>query len=148
MFSRFIWLLLLIVFALFSVFFGSNSWLAYTSNHWPTTDGLVVTFYGTPNFRYSVAGATYIDSHVSCNELVEGYSPIKYSATYATKYPLNARVVVHYCPGKPALAVLETVFDPACLIYVAIFSLMSLLCMAGIIFGWQIRFRLGKSQFN
>jgi hypothetical protein len=102
----------------------------------------VIAFYGTPNYRYLVGGRSYTGSYVSCNEFFNEYLGIQNSSKHAVKYPLDAKVDVHYCPRNPALAVLETEFDSKILIAVAVLLLMTGLCAAGLLFGWPLRGRL------
>jgi hypothetical protein len=123
----------------FTVMFGGAAWRAHASQKWPTTDGTVVAFYGTPNYSYSVNGKSYTGSYVSCNEFFTDYLSMRNSASNAAKYPLQAKVSVHYCPSDPALAVLETAFDSSILIAVGILALFTGVCFAGFLFGWRLR---------
>jgi hypothetical protein len=55
------------------------------------------------------------------------------------RYPLQAKVAVHYCPSNPTLAVLETAFDSRIVTAIAILIFMTCLCFAGFVFGWRPR---------
>ena len=139
MISRLIWLLLGIVFGFVTVFWGRSVWLAYDSRNWPTIRGVVIAFYETPEYKYSVAGQSYTNSNASCNELFNSLVSIRNSSKYAEKYPLDATVTVRYCPSEPALAVLETTFDRSGILLVISLFLMTSLCVVGFVFGWQFR---------
>lgn len=112
---------------------------AYASKNWPETQGVVVAFYATPEYKYSVNGRTYSSSYASCNELFSYGWILQNSSKYALEYPLGAKVTVHYCPRKPALAVLETRLDFSGYILVAILACVTSICAAGFVFGWRLR---------
>ena len=131
------WLLLLLLFGFIGVLVGRQVWLAYSSKSWPTTSGVVVAFYGTPDYSYSPGGATYTNKYVSCNELFDGLLFVRHSAAYAVKYPLGSKVQVHYHPKHPELAVLETKFDSSGIVIVAVFAFITAICVLGFIFGWR-----------
>jgi hypothetical protein len=114
------------------------AWRAYNSRHWPTTDGVVTAFYETPNYKYSVSGRTYTGSHVSCNEFFNSYLSVGNSSKYAVRYPLEAKVAVHYCPSDPSLAVLETSFDSNIVIGIVVLVVMTGLCFVGFLFGRRV----------
>jgi hypothetical protein len=114
-------------------------WLAYTSRHWPTTGGVVVAFYETPEYKYSVSGQSYTNSYASCNELFNRLCSIRNSSKYAVKYPLGAKVTVRYCPNRPGVAVLETEFDFSGFILVVALVLITSLFAAGFGCGWRGR---------
>jgi hypothetical protein len=84
---------------------------AVRSKNWPVTQATVVAFRATPNYQYTVAGNTYTNDNVSCNELFGWSKELTDSEKYAVRYPLSAKVTIHYQPGKPDIAVLETKFD-------------------------------------
>jgi len=50
---------------------------------------------------------------------------------------LNARIGVHYSSRKPDLAVLETRFDTSGILLVVSLLGMSVICAAGLRFGWR-----------
>ena len=139
--SRVIWFFLLVIFTSVSAMFSWSTYRAMTSKHWPSTDGVVIAFYETPNYRYSVDGKSHVSDYASCNELVNRYVAINNSAKYAVRYPLDAKVMVHYCPSNPGLAVLETTFDNSILIWVAVLLAITLLCATGFYRGWRFRIR-------
>jgi hypothetical protein len=140
--SRLVWLFMFSMVSLATVLFSVQAWRAHDSKHWPTTDGVVVSFYERPNYQYSVGGTSYTASHVSCNEFFDRYLSIRSSPEYAVRYPLQAKVSVHYYHSNPALAVLETTFDSSILIAIAVLALVTGLCFAGFLFGWRLRPRL------
>jgi hypothetical protein len=139
--SRLIWLLMFALLSLFAGWTTLQAWRACNSKYWPTTNGTVIGFYGTPDYRYSVAGASHVSSYVSCNELFNYNLWVDNSAKYAVKYPLNSQVTVRYCPSRPALAVLDTKFDATVWIAVMILFAMAGFCAAGFVFGWRLRRR-------
>ena len=142
MFSRVIWLFMFSVWLLVSVLISVQAWRAHNSKYWPTTDGVVIAFYGTPEYRYSVAGKSYSGSYVSCNEFFDGGLFVSNSSKYAVRYPVQAKVKVHYRPGDPSLAALETAFDSRIIGAIAVLVLMTALCFAGFVFGWRLRRRV------
>ena len=144
MLSRIIWLFLFILLALVTGLVSLQVWRAYTARDWPTTPGVVVAFYETPNYKYSVGGRNYTNSYGSCNELFNSLWSMRNSAKYAVRYPLDAKVVVHYCRSRPGLAILETKFDASGLFVVMGLVLMTSVCCAGLVFGWRLRFRFGS----
>jgi hypothetical protein len=111
MLSRAIWLLQFIVWGFVTVLFTMQVWLAHSSRNWPTTSGVVIAFYETPEYRYLVGGRIYTNSYGSCNELFNKWWSVRNSSKYAVRYPLDAKVTVRYCPKRPDLAVLETDVD-------------------------------------
>jgi len=133
------WLLLSILFGFIGVLVGWQVWLAYSSKSWPTTSGIVVAFYGTPDYSYSPGGSTYTNKYVSCNELFDSLLFVRHSSAYAVKYPLGSKVQVHYHPRHPDLAVLDTKFDASGIVIVAVFASITSFCVAGFIFGWRMR---------
>jgi hypothetical protein len=139
--SRVVWFFMFAVLSLFAAWTTFEAYRACTSKYWPTTNGSVIAFYGKPDYQYSVAGKTHVASDVSCNEFLNYLQWVDHSSKYAVKYPLNSQVTVHYCPSKPALAVLETQFDSRAWIAVVILVGMTGVCAAGFIFGWPLRRR-------
>jgi hypothetical protein len=139
--SRLVWLFMFAVWSLVATWTTFEAWRACNSKYWPTTNGTVIAFYGKPDYRYSVAGNSHVSSYVSCNELFNYGLWVDNSSKYAVKYPLNAKVTVHYCPSRPTLAVLDTKFDPTIWIAVVALVAMAGLCAAGLIFGWRLRLR-------
>jgi hypothetical protein len=61
--------------------------------------------------------------------------PIQNSEKYAVRYPLQAKVQVHYQRTKPSLAVLETKFDSAGIFIICVLVLVNLAFIAGFVFG-------------
>jgi len=146
MLARVIWLLFSVIFGSVAVLFAVQVSLAYTSRNWPTTSGIVVAFYETPEYKYSVAGTTYTNSCASCNELFDRNWSIRNSSKYAVRYPLGAKVDVHYSPKRPGVAVLETKFDRSEILIVLGLVLATSVCVAGVVFGWRFRGRLGSAS--
>jgi hypothetical protein len=142
MIPRLIWLFLIVAFGTVTILFSVQVWRAATSKHWPTTPGVVFAFYETPNYKYSVDGRDYTNSHASCNEFFNSTWSAPYSSKYAERYPLGAKVTVHYYPERPDVAVLETNFDRSGIIIVAAFGLLTSFCVAGFVFGWRGRYRV------
>jgi len=140
-FSRLMWLLLFAVLSLVASWTTLQAWRACTSKYWPTTNGTVTAFYGTPDYQYSVAGQSHVSSYVSCNELFNYGLWVDNSSKYAVKYPLNSAVTVHYHPRRHSIAVLDTQFDPAVWIAVIALFAMTGVCAAGFVFGWRFRSR-------
>jgi hypothetical protein len=140
-FSRLVWLFMFALFSLLAAWTALQAWRAATSKSWPTTIGTVIAFYGTPDYRYSVAGSSHVSSLVSCNELFNGGLWVDNSAKYAVKYPLNSTVTVRYHPSRPTIAVLDTKFDPT--VWIAVLALVAMagVSAAGFIFGWRLRSR-------
>ena len=147
MIVRLICFFMSIVLGLVTVLFGLQVAYAHASKSWPTTQGVVVAFYATPEYKYSVSGRTYSSSYASCNELFNSQGIIQNSSKYALEYPLKARVTVHYCPQKPALAVLETQFNSSGFLLVAALVLATSVCVSGIIFGGQFRWDWNPNQY-
>ena len=139
MISRILWLFVTLVFGFVTALWGRQVWRAHDSRNWPTTDGVVFAFYETPNYKYSVGGQTYTNSDASCNELFNSLVSIQNSEKYAVRYPLGAKVLVHYCQSKPSLAVLETKFDSSGYYLVASLVLFTVVCIAGFLFGWRFQ---------
>jgi len=144
--SRIIWLLLAILVGFVTVSLSRQVWLAYTSKNWPTTPGVVVAFYGTPDYMYSVSGATYTNKYASCNELFDSLWFARHSSAYAQRYPLGAKVEVHYNPKRPEVAVLETKFDSSGIVLVVVLASITSIFVAGFIFGW--RFKPGSRRWR
>src|SRR5262249_15255018 len=109
--GRLLWLIVALLVGFASALWARQVWRAHDSRNWPSTEGLVFAFYETPNYCYTVAGRTYTNSYASCNELFNSHVSIQNSEKYAVRYPLQAKVSVHYLQTKPSLAVLETKFD-------------------------------------
>ncbi len=137
-----IWLLLFSVWLLVTLWTSVQAWRAYNSKYWPTTDGVVIAFYATPDYKYSVGGKSYTNSYVSCNEFFNGDLFVSNSSKYAVTYPLQAKVKVHYCPSEPSLAALETAFDSRIIGAIAVLVLVSAVCFAGFVLGWPLRVRV------
>jgi uncharacterized protein DUF3592 len=143
--SRFFWLLLFLWLALATCKFGWQTYQAWSAKDWPVTTGTVVGIYETPQYEYSVGGATHFGNHASCNELVEFFSEKNYAdyERYLVKYPVNSKVPVHYHPRDPSLSVLETKFDPFVLTATGIPALLSLICALGFSRGWRLKLGRG-----
>lgn len=142
-FSRLVWLLAFAMVSLLATVTTVGAWRACNSKHWPTTKGTVVAFYGTPDYRYAVDGTTHVSDYVSCNELFNYQLWVDNSAKYAMRYPPNSTVTVYYHPSRPAIAVLDTKFDPKVWIAVVILFVFACVCAAGFVFGWRLESRRG-----
>jgi hypothetical protein len=92
-------------------FLANKAYYAMTCKDWPVTEGAVVAFQQTPVYRYFAGGVTNENDMVSCNELLNDNVAIRNSEKYSVRYPLGAKVHVHYHPRKMKIAVLETQFD-------------------------------------
>jgi hypothetical protein len=137
------WLILILLVGFASALWVRQIWRAHDSRNWPTTEGVVFAFYETPNYKYTVAGQTYTNSRASCNELFISHVSIQNSEKYAVRYPLQAKVPVHYQRTKPSLAVLETKFDSAGIFIVCVLVLVNLAFIVGFVFGGRIPGRVG-----
>ncbi len=142
MISRLLYLLMLAIVAFVTALIALGAWHAYDSRRWPTTDGIVTAFYETPHYTYSVSGASYTGSRVSCNEFFDSSRSARTSEMYALRYPLQAKVAVHYSPRNPELAVLETEFDSKVLLAIAFLFLLTV-CLAALVRSGTTRLRLG-----
>jgi hypothetical protein len=140
--SRLVWLLFLLLFGLVAAFLSLQSYRAMTSRNWPTTEGVVFAYYDAPNYRYTVGGLSRTSSVVSCNEFT-GLTRRNGERNVA-RYPLNSTVKVHYHPGKPELAVLETDFDASAFKVIGVVLVVCLICLAGVYRGW--RWRVGRRR--
>jgi hypothetical protein len=137
--SRIVWVSWVVGFSVFAGLLSFEAYRAAMSKHWPVTDGIVISFYEVPNYRYSVRGGTYVGTHASCNEFFDRFSSIKNSAKYAVRYPLNGKVTVHYLPDDPEVAVLETEFDRSIIKVIGVFLLCALVGVVGFWRGWRWR---------
>jgi uncharacterized protein (TIGR03435 family) len=101
---------------------GVGGWLLIRSirtEHWPVTDGIVqsaelkshsgnhggVTYSAEVTYSYKVAGASYTGDKVSIGQMS---SSSEYARGILNRYPVGRKISVHYSPGDPADAVLET----------------------------------------
>jgi len=89
------------------------------SEHWPVTDGIIqsaemkshegskggVTYSADVTYTYQVAGESYTGDKVSIGQMS---SSSEYARGILDRYPVGKKVSVHYPPGDPADAVLET----------------------------------------
>lgn len=141
--SRFLWLLMFAGLASLAGFLSYQSCRAMNSKHWPVTDGTVFAFYGAPNYRYSVGGASYVSAQVSCNEFFQssGAGARANGEKHLVKYPLGGKVTVHYHPDQPQLAVLETDFDSGIFKVIGVLLLLCFLSAVGFHRGWRWRIR-------
>ena len=143
MIGRMLWLCLTLLVGFASALWARQVSRAHGSRNWPTTEGVVFAFYETPNYRYTVAGQTYTNSYTSCNELFNSHVSIENSEKYAVRYPLQAKVPVHYLRTKPSLAVLETKFDSSGIFIVCGLVVINLIFIVAFVFGGRISGRLG-----
>lgn len=135
MISRLILLPIVVLLGLVTGYLSLQVWRAARSPHWPTTQGSVIAFYETPSYRYSVEGTSYTNDYTSCNELFSRLWSARNSQLYSVRYPLNTTVLVHFCPGNPAIAVLETKLDSSGLILLAGLALMTAIAGACLVAG-------------
>jgi hypothetical protein len=101
---------------------GIGIWIlakSIRSEHWPVTDGIVQsaemkshsgskggTTYSTDvTYTYQVAGMSYTGDKVSIGQMS---SSSEYARGILNRYPVGKKVSVHYAPGGPSDAVLET----------------------------------------
>ena len=140
MISRLIWLFWFMLLAVITGLWSLGVWHAYTAKNWPTTEGVVIAFYGKPDYTYSVDGRTYTNSFVSCNEFFNLWS-VENSAKYAVKYPLGAKVAVYFSRRRPELSALQTQFDTSGILLVVTLVLMTSVFAAGFVFGWRFQGR-------
>ena len=89
------------------------------SEHWPVTDGTIqsaemkshsgskggTTYSAEVTYTYQVAGTSYTGDKVSIGQMS---SSSAYAQGILNRYPVGKKVSVHYSPGDPAEAVLET----------------------------------------
>lgn len=98
--------------------------LIINSNSWPTVEGVVnfseveggVTtsdyssgWWPRVNYSYHVNGKTYIADNIEVIDVGNGNTDI-YAKQVVENYPVGKKVLVHYNPGNPAVAVLEPGF--------------------------------------
>jgi hypothetical protein len=101
---------------------GIGVWLLTKSlrtEHWPVTDGIVqsaeveshsgneggTTYSAKVTYSYQVAGATYTAGKVAIGQMS---ASAEYAQEIRNRYPAGKKVSVHYSPGDPPDAVLET----------------------------------------
>jgi len=89
------------------------------SEHWPVTDGIIqsaamkshqgskggTTYSAEVTYTYQVAGTSYTGGKVSIGQMS---SSLEYARGILNRYPVGKKVSVHYAPGDPSDAVLET----------------------------------------
>ena len=89
------------------------------SEHWPVTDGIIQsaemtshegskggrTYSADVTYTYQVAGTSYTGDKVSIGQMS---SSSEYARGILNHYPVGKKVSVHYLPGDPSDAVLET----------------------------------------
>ena len=101
---------------------GVGVWLLIKSiraEHWPVTDGIIqssemkshqgskggTTYSAEVTYTYQVAGTGYTGNKVSIGQMS---SSSEYAQGILNRYPVGKKVSVHYLPGDPSDAVLET----------------------------------------
>ena len=101
---------------------GVGVWIFTKSlrvEHWPVTDGIVqsaemkshagnhggTTYSAEVTYTYRVAGANFTGDKVAIGQMSASTS---YAQGILNRYPVGKKVSVHYAPGDPADAVLET----------------------------------------
>jgi len=105
-----------------AVSFGIGCWTFYRSvrsESWPTTEGVIesaemkshsggedgTTYSAEVAYSYRVAGENYEGEKVSIGQMS---SSSGYARGILNHYPVGKKVSVHYAPGDPSEAVLET----------------------------------------
>ena len=101
---------------------GTGIWIFANSlraEHWPVTDGIVqiaemmshdandggTTYSAKVTYGYQVAGTLYTGDKVTIGQMS---AESGYAQGILNRYPVGKKVSVHYSPGDPADAVLET----------------------------------------
>ena len=123
---RFIFLFILLPMILISIYFGILYVInAIASSGWPITKGMIIsssvykhagdnigysdakiTYKANVVYKYSLNGVEYTGSAISFGDCSSSDS--EYPKGILRNYPPGKTVMVHYCPGKPYQAVLET----------------------------------------
>ena len=89
------------------------------SEHWPVTDGIVqssemkshegskggMTYSAEVTYSYQVAGTGYTGAKIAIGQMS---SSSEYARGVLDRYPVGRKISVHYSPGDPSDAVLET----------------------------------------
>jgi uncharacterized protein (TIGR03435 family) len=101
---------------------GIGVWIfakSLRAEHWPVTDGIVqsaemkshsgnhggTTYSAEVTYSYQMAGTSYTGDKVSIGQMS---SSSEYAREILNRYPVGKNVSVHYLPGDPSDAVLET----------------------------------------
>ena len=101
---------------------GIGVWLlakSFRAEHWPVTDGVIqsaemkshsgndnsTTYSAEVTYSYQVAGANYTACKVAIGQMSASAG---YAQGILNRYPVGKKVSVHYSPGDPSDAVLET----------------------------------------
>jgi Protein of unknown function (DUF3592) len=101
---------------------GAGCWNVYRGlrcESWPTTEGVVdraamtshtsnkggVTYSADISYHYQAAGTYHTGTRLAFGTMSSSYN---YAQEILSRYPVGARVPVHYSPDDPELAVLET----------------------------------------
>ena len=91
------------------------------SNSWPTVEGVVISsevegkccsdystgWWPRVNYSYHVEGKSYTADNIEVIDVGNGNTDI-YAKQVVENYPVGKEVLVHYNPGNPAVAVLES----------------------------------------
>ena len=129
---------------------GIGIWMgvkSLRSEHWPVTDGIVrsaemkshsgnkggTTYSAEVTYSYQVAGTSYTGDKVSIGQMS---SSSGYAREILNRYPVGKKVSVHYAPGDPSDAVLETGIHGGTWICLAVGTVFTL---AGLMFLQIIR---------
>ncbi len=88
------------------------------ANQWPVTDGVILTaemkahsgengdtYSPEVTYRYQVNGSSYTGEKIAIGQMS---SSTGYAQGVLNRYPVGQKVSVHYSPGDPSAAVLET----------------------------------------
>jgi uncharacterized protein (TIGR03435 family) len=112
--------LLFVVIGLVAVSVGVSMMIkSLRTEHWPVTDGVIqsaemkshsgskggTTYSAEVTYTYQVAGTGYTGDKVSIGQMS---SSSEYARGILNRYPIGKKVSVHYQPGDPSEAVLET----------------------------------------
>ena len=101
---------------------GVGVWILTKSlraEHWPVTDGVIqsaeikshqgnkggTTYSAAVTYTFQVAGASYTGNQVAIGQMS---ASSEYARGILDRYPVGKKISVHYAPGDPADAVLET----------------------------------------
>ena len=92
---------------------------SFRTEHWPVTDGVVqsadmkshsgskggTTFSAEVTYSYRVGDISYTGDKIAVGQMS---SSSEYARGILNRYPVGKKVSVHYAPGEPSEAVLET----------------------------------------
>lgn len=113
--------------------------MAFNSRQWVKTDGAISNpsdsgrqvSQGGITYSYIVAGVTYFNSQISCDESMFSTSRFDRINVALKSYAYENRLLVYYDPSCPQTAVLKTGVDPGAV--VANMMVISLLLMTSLL---------------